>query len=320
MEPFSRRLTPERHAEMMHISRLVASKLDAEFPGQWFAFWGTLLAIERHAGHVVPWDGDVDFVLLGKTHAEIRGIIDRWREEHPEIKRSPTPWHCRSIHHGGVGADVFEGRIEDGLLISHDLKQPIPWLGLRREALEGIPVNVPVNAHQCLSVLYGDDWTETEYDQRFRQARPRPVLYVDGVFDLFHHGHLRLLRFVASLGKLVVGVHSDACTAGYKRLPVHRESHRYELIRSLRIVDRLIPEAPINPDCGWLDTHGVDFVVHGDNIDPEMAAIWYGHAIQVDRFLLVPSTPGISTTEIIGEVATRDDLGAPPKVPSERLG
>jgi cytidyltransferase-like protein len=290
---------------MMRMSRMVAAKLDREFPGQWFAFWGTLLGIERHAGHVIPWDGDVDFVLLGKTHAEIRELVDRWREEHPEIKHSPTPWHCRSIHHGGVGADIFEGRIEDGKLISHDLKAPIPWIGLRRDTLEGIPVNVPINAHQCLTAMYGDHWIDTEWDRRFAKGRPRPVLYADGVFDLLHHGHLRLLRFVASLGKLVVGVHSDAGTEAYKRLPVHHESHRYDLVRSLRYVDRVIEDAPLNPTCAWLDEHGIDFVVHGNNMDQETAEIWYGHAMKGDRFLLVPSTPGISTTELIAEAGTR---------------
>lgn len=287
------------------MSRPVAAKLDAEFQDQWFAFWGTLLGIERHAGHVIPWDGDVDFVLLGKSHAETRGIVDRWREEHPEIKHSPTPWHCRSIHQGGVGADIFEGRIEEGRLITHDLKHPVPWLGLRRDVLEGILVNVPVNAHQCLAAMYGDDWSETEWARRFGKGRPRPVLYADGVFDLLHHGHLRLLRFVASLGKLVVGVHSDACTAGYKRLPVHQEDHRYDLVRSLRFVDRVIEDAPINPTSKWLDQHGIGFVVHGDNMNDETAGAWYGHARKDDRFLLVLSTPGISTTELIAEAGTR---------------
>ena len=209
------------------------------------------------------------------------------------------------MHHGGVGVDIFEGFVQDGQLKTYDLR-PIPWVGLRRDTLEGIPMNVPINAHQFLAAMYKDDWSELEWDRTFRAGRPRATYYVDGVFDLFHHGHMRLLRSVAKLGRLVVGVHSDECTEGYKRRPYHDEKHRYDLVRNLKFVDRVIEDAPINPTCDWLDAHGLDKIVHGDNLSEETARQWYGHAEKAGRFMLVPSTPGISTTGIIGLIGAVD--------------
>lgn len=44
------------------------------------------------------------------------------------------------------------------------------------------------------------------------------AVYCDGIFDLFHGGHLKHLQEVASKGsKLIVGVMGDADATGYKR-------------------------------------------------------------------------------------------------------
>ncbi len=49
----------------------------------------------------------------------------------------------------------------------------------------------------------------------------RTRVYVDMVGDLFHAGHVALLRAARALGdELVVGVLSDADAAAYKRTPV----------------------------------------------------------------------------------------------------
>lgn len=62
----------------------------------------------------------------------------------------------------------------------------------------------------------------------------------NGVFDLFHVGHLRYLEDAAQLGEvLVVAVNSDASTRAYKGpdRPVVPESERAEIIAALACVD-----------------------------------------------------------------------------------
>jgi glycerol-3-phosphate cytidylyltransferase len=70
------------------------------------------------------------------------------------------------------------------------------------------------------------------------------VGYAPGVFDLFHVGHLNILRHAATLcDRLVVGVVSDEMAVRAKGItPVIPLSERLEIIRSLRMVDEAVPE------------------------------------------------------------------------------
>jgi glycerol-3-phosphate cytidylyltransferase len=63
--------------------------------------------------------------------------------------------------------------------------------------------------------------------------------YTQGVFDMFHVGHLNLLnaaKFYCDY--LVVGVNSDDLTFSYKRKkPIISESDRKEIIENIKCVD-----------------------------------------------------------------------------------
>jgi cytidyltransferase-like protein len=63
-------------------------------------------------------------------------------------------------------------------------------------------------------------------------------IYVIGVFDLFHRGHVELLKKARELGsKLIVAVNGDRLTAKYKRPPMYNERDRLALLLSCRYVD-----------------------------------------------------------------------------------
>ena len=65
-------------------------------------------------------------------------------------------------------------------------------------------------------------------------------VYVDGVFDLFHRGHVESLKMIKNRYdncELFVGVISDIDATYYKRLPIIDEEDRYEVIKSLRYVN-----------------------------------------------------------------------------------
>lgn len=69
------------------------------------------------------------------------------------------------------------------------------------------------------------------------------VVFTNGCFDLFHIGHLEILRQASALGDvLVVGVNSDKSVARIKGpgRPVVPESERVELIAALSFVDYLV--------------------------------------------------------------------------------
>lgn len=136
----------------------------------------------------------------------------------------------------------------------------------------------------------------------------RPVwVYVDGVFDLFHAGHIAFLRQARALGDhLVAGVHSDDEVATYKPRPILGFHERLAMVESCRLVDRVVPfPVPLHVTAAALDSYGADFAVHGDDVSPEHMAFWYGDLVAAGRIRIVPYTAGIASREIVGRIADR---------------
>jgi glycerol-3-phosphate cytidylyltransferase len=90
--------------------------------------------------------------------------------------------------------------------------------------------------------------------------------YAPGAYDLFHVGHLNLLRRAADqCDHLIAGVVSDEMLLATKgRLPVVPLAERMEIVRNLRFVDEV--HAEVVPD--KLDTWravGFDVIFKGDD-------------------------------------------------------
>ncbi|MCP5042652.1 MAG: adenylyltransferase/cytidyltransferase family protein [bacterium] len=136
-----------------------------------------------------------------------------------------------------------------------------------------------------------------------RQARTKTV-YVIGVFDLFHRGHLAFLEHARALGsRLVVAINGDAMVASYKRKPFHSEQDRLTIVRALRCVDEAFVIHGYDNRRPMLE-HEVDIVVHGNDWEADS----YMEQIRVDSAFLerhrielcfIPYTDGVSTSSII---------------------
>lgn len=65
------------------------------------------------------------------------------------------------------------------------------------------------------------------------------VGFISGVFDMFHIGHLNLIRHAkAFCDRLIVGVYSDSTVESYKyRRPVINEHDRREIVDAIKDVD-----------------------------------------------------------------------------------
>jgi D-beta-D-heptose 7-phosphate kinase/D-beta-D-heptose 1-phosphate adenosyltransferase len=76
-----------------------------------------------------------------------------------------------------------------------------------------------------------------------RRARGAVVVFTNGVFDLFHPGHVRYLQQARALGDmLIVGLNSDAsvrCNKGADR-PINPEAERAEVLAALECVDAVV--------------------------------------------------------------------------------
>ena len=132
-------------------------------------------------------------------------------------------------------------------------------------------------------------------------------VYIDGIFDLFHRGHLESLKQAKDLYDntyLIVGVISDKTSKDYKRLPVINESDRIEIIKSLKIVDEVIVNPPLNVTKEFVEENKIDMVVHGfaDDNDWEKQKDFFKFLIDVNKFERINYYQRTSTTEIIKNI------------------
>lgn len=132
------------------------------------------------------------------------------------------------------------------------------------------------------------------------------VIFVPGVFDLLHRGHLNILRASRALGDvLVVGVVSDDGAAAYKRRPVQDEQSRLEIVKALRMVDAAYIQPTTDPT-PLLESirPRPSILVHGSDWD----RLREGHATLARlgiRFVRLPYTEGISTGHLIDRAFER---------------
>lgn len=74
------------------------------------------------------------------------------------------------------------------------------------------------------------------------------IVYTYGVFDLFHSGHVQLLREAKALGEtLIVGIFTDDVAANFKRCPVIPFEDRKKVLEALAFVDQVVEQDELHP-------------------------------------------------------------------------
>ncbi len=124
--------------------------------------------------------------------------------------------------------------------------------------------------------------------------------YTSGVYDLFHIGHLNLLKNAKGLcDKLVVGVTVDELVTYKNKRSVIPFDERIEIVRSIKYVDAAIPQEELDKFKMWEKLH-FDVLFVGDDWfkSPrwqDMEAKFAGVGVRVIYF---PYTKGTSSTLI----------------------
>lgn len=90
--------------------------------------------------------------------------------------------------------------------------------------------------------------------------------YTTGVFDLFHIGHLNILRNAKAMcDKLIVGVTTDELLLEYKKKrPVVPFVERCEILRNIKCVDVVIAQETMDKLEAWKKLH-FDIMFVGDD-------------------------------------------------------
>ena len=77
--------------------------------------------------------------------------------------------------------------------------------------------------------------------------------YTTGVFDLFHVGHLNLIRRAReNCDRLIVGVSTDEVVEEYKgHRPIIPYAERVEIVKAIRWVDEVVPQTTMDKFAAW---------------------------------------------------------------------
>ena len=132
------------------------------------------------------------------------------------------------------------------------------------------------------------------------------TIYVDMVADMFHSGHVNLLKRAASFGTtLIVGLNSDKDAASYKRVPIIPLKDRVIVIDACKYVDRVISPCPLVITKDFLYEHNIDLVVHAHDEGDTSYNFMYEVPMKLNKFKRVDYTRGISTSDIIKRIQER---------------
>lgn len=124
--------------------------------------------------------------------------------------------------------------------------------------------------------------------------------YTSGVYDLFHIGHLNLLKNAKGLcDKLIVGVTVDELVQYKNKKSVIPFSERIEIVRSIKYVDAAIPQENIDKYQMWEKLHFDVLFVCDDWFNTPNWNIMEEKFKKVNvRVIYFPYTKGTSSTLI----------------------
>jgi len=137
------------------------------------------------------------------------------------------------------------------------------------------------------------------------------IVYTGGTFDLFHSGHVNLLKKCSELGSVVVALNTDEFIESYKgKPPVMTYAEREAVLRACRYVDDVVPNIGGSDSRLSIDIVKPDLIVVGS----DWARRDYYAQMKFDQDWLdergiglayIPYTKNISTTNIKGRLGNK---------------
>ena len=125
--------------------------------------------------------------------------------------------------------------------------------------------------------------------------------YTTGVFDLFHIGHLNILRNAKKYCDfLIVGVTTDEEVFRVKnKKAIIPFQERLDIVQAIKYVDQVVPEENIDKLIAW-DKYRFDIIFKGD--DWKGSSKWLKYEMEFAKrdveVVYFPYTKGTSSTQL----------------------
>jgi glycerol-3-phosphate cytidylyltransferase len=115
-----------------------------------------------------------------------------------------------------------------------------------------------------------------------------------GTFDSFHIGHLNLFKRLKLLGSnLIVAVSTDEFNAEKGKRSIIPFEHRIEIVRSINLVDEVIPETSWEQKIADIKNRKVDIFAIGDDWEGK-----FDFLREHCQVVYIPRTQGVSSTNL----------------------
>ncbi len=127
------------------------------------------------------------------------------------------------------------------------------------------------------------------------------VGYTAGVFDVFHIGHLNIIKEAKKkCDYLIVACTTDELSLKQKnKNPVIPYNERVEILESLKYVDKVVPQENYNKLDAW-HLYKFDYIFVGS--DWQNTKLWINYELEFEKLgakvVYIPYTKHISSTKI----------------------
>lgn len=335
------KVSPPRHDlntrdENLGLAICILEKLGCKW---WLAFGTCLGAVRQRT--FIPHDFDID-IGLPEVHLKLWDVLikefksvgfELYKEWEHEGKRMELSFKRSEVKldlffffkkgawcwNGVFGPDE-RGRWGKNMVFLPHVFSAGLFENLREMVFRGKRCFVPNPPEQYLAETYGPKWTVPDPDYKYWKDcraidknffRKNKTVFVHGIWDFFHFGHLNILEKARTLGsKLIVGVLTDEAAERYKPRPFIPYEERLRIIKSLKRIDRVIKQNDVDPTDDFKKL-GIspDYLIHGSNWDSCPGEEYVREC--GGKLVILPYTEGISSTIIKKKIGL--------KIPRRRL-